>query len=165
MKKKFIKFFEIGKLERGLFRIWIIISVIWVISAYIFYSSQYEIKNQKFWDYAYSKPQIYFKPQFKHFRKAIKSKDNKFRILVWEATKRTIWAHRDIYNDFGPQTLDLQKEFNSRDECIDYYLIKKNIAFKQAIPTYLIIFLLPFLAFVFYLFSKKIFLWVGRGFK
>ena len=29
--EKFFKFFEVGKIDKGLFRIWIVISIIWII--------------------------------------------------------------------------------------------------------------------------------------
>ena len=33
MKDKFFKYFEIGKPDKGLFRIWIVISIIWIIGS------------------------------------------------------------------------------------------------------------------------------------
>ena len=163
MKKKLIKFFEIGKLERGLFRVWIVLSIIWFISSYIFYSSKYEIENHKFWSFASSEPKIFCKPQFKHVKKPFEF--NGMTLFTWEKSQGTVWAHMDKYNQGKILNLDLQKVFNSRDDCIEYYLKKKLSAYKYAAPTYLTIFLTPFLISILYLFSKKTFLWVRRGFK
>ena len=51
MKDKFFKFFEIGKLDKGLFRIWIILAIVyWAVMYYdIFNSSSY--KDYKKADY------------------------------------------------------------------------------------------------------------------
>ena len=165
MKKKFIKFFEIGKLERGLLRVWIVLSVVWVVSTYIFYSSQYEVENHKYLSYASSKPDIYCKPQYKKIRVPFETNGSTFWIL--KSTDKVVWGHQDIFNEGrkGLLRYDVKNLFDSRDKCISFYKAKKNSAYKEAFSYYLIIFLTPFLIPIFYLFSKKVFFWVRRGFK
>ena len=44
MKNNFSNFFEIGKLDKGLFRVWVILSIIWLIVMGVVYLDSYEIR-------------------------------------------------------------------------------------------------------------------------
>ena len=163
MKKKLIKFFEIGKLERGLFRIWIILSIVWVGYAYL-YSSEWnhEIKTFNQSVQTTLNLDVYCKPQY--FQKPIYGELDGTKIQIgWKKTDAIIYGHVDLYRTYV--RFIETKTFMSYEECREHYRQAKNAAFKEAFPIFVYTFLIPFIVAIFYLFLKKLFLWTIRGFK
>ena len=54
-KDKFFKFFEIGKLDKGLFRIWIVLAIVWI--AYLFVV---DVFDWRYRDYQKEKSENYY---------------------------------------------------------------------------------------------------------
>ena len=158
-KDKFFKFFEIGKLDKGLFRIWIILSAAWLIFTSIAFLNNWEYKKiVELSDYKINCEAVYKKvPSWK--------KNEITGILEHDGfltTSTIIYANKfnhDLHGTFGGLW------FKSRSECVNHYKKIKSGKLADMMPGIIFYFMTPFLVALIYLFSKKGFLWIRQGFK
>ena len=157
MKNKLFKFFEVGKLEKGLFRIWIVLCLIY----YPFYG--YSLITDRFISSDYS------------FYKLVKKEEkNNFDVLceyhskkTFKAFEGTLFAVTENVYGYNKQYIgiDLEKTFKSKKKCIGYNLVKKKQAFANFATHWIIFIFSPLIIALSFLFSKKLVLWLYRGFK
>tara|TARA_B100001057_G_C22457206_1_gene797376 strand:- start:44 stop:562 length:519 start_codon:yes stop_codon:yes gene_type:complete len=171
MKKKLFKFFEIGKIDRGLFRIWIVLSIIFIIYIILdtLSSKNNEISNYSSAMETVRKPSVYCKPQFKHDLITTTTVINNNEILLPKYWKRSennevIYGHENIYEKTFGVLFENPKTFSSQSDCKNYYKKIKDEAFNKMFVLLLSVISIPFYILIIYLFLKKIFLWIKRGF-
>ena len=136
MKDKFFKFFEIGKLDKGLFRIWIVLAIVWISYLLVF---------------------LVFDHLHKEYQK------EKSENLYCLASPDGLWhidrppgsdgySFRDSFYKNGLATVNECEKVIHRD---------RNRFYQGLILTILS----PFSLIIIWLFGKKITLWIRRGFK
>ena len=136
MKDKFFKFFEIGKLDKGLFRIWVVLAIVWIAFMY-FEVSQYHYKG-------------YQKEKLGAYSCFFLEDDSRF--YMTSSTKGAAGTNRQWFYREGFDTMKACKKVAYRDRN-DFYL---GIVFTILAPFFLILI---------WLFGKKMTLWIYRGFK
>ena len=152
MKDKFFKFFEIGKLDKGLFRLWIILSIVYFIIGFMYIKdTNYDIKNYSFYK------NFNYKNQETHGNYCQKDTYRLCGTCKW-------------IDEYGlPRTshkfFSTNKYYDSIEECINETQLKLISARKGFITVSLLYILLPFFLALVFLILKKIFLWIYRGFK
>tara|TARA_Y100000294_G_C8388638_1_gene269822 strand:- start:169 stop:660 length:492 start_codon:yes stop_codon:yes gene_type:complete len=163
MKDKFFKFFEIGKLDKGLFRIWIILSAAWLIFFSIVFLNSWE-----FGEYKEAIKQNNYKVNCESFYK---------KVPVWKKNETTgisevkgfLTTNTIVYGNKKEQESILGafslSYFESYALCVHHYKKIKSEALLNLIPGIIFYILTPFLVALIYLFSKKGFLWIRQGFK
>ena len=163
-KDKFFKFFEIAKLDKGLFRIWIILSVLWFI-IFPFILDDHEFREYQESKKYINKPNVY-------------CEELEEKQIIWRKNEITGFSEldgirktgRNVYG-YGTTSILLSPDgghlgrFRSLAECTNFYKEEKSKAFVNLIPLFIFYFLTPFLVALIYLFSKKVFLWIRQGFK
>ena len=157
MKKKLFKFFEIGKLEKGLFRIFIVLCVIY----YPFYGYVL-IKDE------------YLSRDFQTYKMIKKDEKNNFDVLCEYHSRKTLKVidgtlsavMENVYGFKREYTgINLDKTFKSKKKCIGYNLVKRNQIFSELSFFWTIYILSPLILMFTFLFLKKLVLWLYRGFK
>ena len=158
-KDTFFKFFEIGKLEKGLFRIWIILSAAWLIFFAIVFFNSWEFRQ-----YKRAVQQSDYKVQCESFYK----KDPVFKnnevtgLLEFKGMSTT---STKVYGNKKDQGGFLGLNFSSYKLCVNHYKKLRSEKLANLIPLIIFCFLTPILVALIYLFSKKCFLWIRQGFK
>ena len=155
MKNKLFKFFEIGKLEKGLFRIWIVLCIIYY----------------PFFGYAFITE---YSHNFEQYKMIKKDEKNNFNILCEYYTEEILLyvdgkfqsKTQKVYGfKKGYTGINLEKKFSSKSKCDGYQLIKKKQIFSELSLISFVYLISPLLLMFSYLFSKKLILWLYRGFK
>ena len=150
MKDKFFKFFEIGKLDKGLFRIWLILLIPYFIFGYL-----------------YIKDSNTFYKNFDYDEERVTVANNYYCKLL--RVKKYIDATNDEYIiRYGISSYSWVLNNNTHstlEECLLETNIKKIKETKERIFIYLIFIILPIILAFIFLIIKKTFLWVYRGFK
>mgnify|MGYP006090082285 CR=1 FL=1 len=143
MKKNLKNYFEIGRLDRGLFRIWLILLIPYLIFGYLIIKDEY--KSYKDFNYSneskLSSKSYYCKPNYLTYKSIDPDKED-------SRIKR--------YGSGFHYTLK---------DCLLHFKNKKNDADNERKIVYSIIILLPFVVVLAFLVIKKIILWIYRGFK
>ena len=156
MKKKLIKFFEIGRLEKGLFRIWILLCIIY----YPF--SMYSLINEYPSSIDYRVYQVTKKDEKKNFSflcQYFTKNEMKYFQGEWFGSSEKVYGIKKSY------LFSTDITFNSKEECISYRLKSKRHALYNMIAYWSFFFFLPLILAITFLFSKKLILWLYRGFK
>ena len=149
--KYFIKFFEIGKIDKGLFRIWIVLTFIYSIFAIaVFYDSEPYRDYSKIKNFnletaktTYCKKQNYYRGLTGYVK------------IEWYGLSESI-----TFTD--PMHIGYSRTFK---ECFIGYTDLKDKFYKNYISFIFILVSIPFIVALVYLIIKKIFIWVYRGFK
>ena len=136
-KDKFFKFFEIGKLDKGLFRIWIVLAIVWI--AYVFVVDTFD------WRY-----REYQEEKFENLSCLPLASTGRYHI-VQPPDSDSFSLRASFYKD-GFATARECKKVANRDRN-DFYL------------ALILTILSPFSLIIIWLFGKKITLWIRRGFK
>ena len=144
MKKNLKNYFEIGRLDRGLFRIWLILLIPYLIFGYLIIKDEY--KSYKDFNYSneskLSSKSYYCKPIY----------------LTYKSDKEDIRVKR-----YG--TTMYSSSHNTLEDCLLYFKNKKNDEDNERKILYSLFILLPFVVVLAFLVIKKIILWIYRGFK
>jgi hypothetical protein len=174
MKKIFLHFFEIGKLDKGLFRIWIVLTILFCIIAYVDFLGSPQVKKyNKIKSMKCISTEAYLEGLNEFARDIIKKKNNfpdhSSYIIVemkndkisylnkYKLRSRNIWSLYPKYEKYS--------YFNKLSNCerpIDKIKFEYNSERRDFIAALI---LFPFVILILWLFSKKIFLWIVRGFK
>jgi|ETNmetMinimDraft_2_1059921.scaffolds.fasta_scaffold168544_1 hypothetical protein len=169
MKDKFFKFFEIGKLDKGLFRIWILLTILF----YIFFSIQlftnssgYAYQKRKSIDMSCAPSSLFKNLSYKGLAADTKIyvRDDRFLIVeilndglrVMDRKEFEFLGYTTKFLIFAPYGI-----FHNIDDCKKYI----NAPIKRFYSELALIIFLPFSVVFIWLFSKKIFLWIYKGFK
>tara|TARA_Y100000768_G_C23595754_1_gene503665 strand:+ start:72 stop:536 length:465 start_codon:yes stop_codon:yes gene_type:complete len=153
--KHFIKFFEIGKIDKGLFRIWIVLTIIYsVFAAISFYeSTEYNnysrIKNFN----SDTAKTLYCKKQSRHMGFSGFVKTEWYGLSEWMS---------NFSSNSNPMDIGISKTF---EKCFVTYSDLKIKFYNNYITLILYLILIPFIIAFAYLLVKKTFLWIYRGFK
>ena len=147
MKKNLKNYFEIGRLDRGLFRIWLILLIPYLIFGYLIIKDEY--KSYKDFNYSneskLSSKSYYCKPIYLTYKNLDSDKED-IRVKRYGAT---------MYSS----------SHNTLEDCLLYFKNKKNDEDNERKILYSLFILLPFVVVVAFLVIKKIILWIYRGFK
>ena len=165
MKNNFSNFFEIGKLDKGLFRVWVILSIIWLIVMGVVYLNSYEIRAFSKAKKITSNYDIYCEAieQTKtRWKKNVKT--NLLESTGFYKTGKIIYGYKAQVGSLGT-LVGFGGTFWSYSECVASYEKEKSEAFLNMIPLIIFYFIAPFILALFYLLSKKMTLWIYRGFK
>tara|TARA_Y100001970_G_C14143293_1_gene808418 strand:+ start:885 stop:1457 length:573 start_codon:yes stop_codon:yes gene_type:complete len=190
MKKIILNFLEIGKIDRGLFRIWILATAFVLFATIDDYYSSYDtkkykqIKNMKciyVTEYLNTKSERYKKTFNKTYlipkiggviyverkKKNIKYEDEK---LVYKEIKENDFIYlKSADIDKKKELWDIgypigRNHFIGLEVC-EKQLNKKILAYKKNLNFLLSIAAIPIWVVFGWFFFKKIFLWIVRGFK
>ena len=166
MYRELIKFLEIGKLEKGLFRVWVVLALIFYIFFYsvIFnediYKNFREASKRNYFCTTNVEFQIENIPlenfvigEFFEFSKTLKG--------IRPAKKSSYWGILGFSNTRGLNILKDYDEFKDKKTCEEFLNEPRNDFFRAL----LIITFFPILVIFFWFFFKKILLWIYRGFK
>ena len=138
MKDKFFKFFEIGKLDKGLFRIWIVLAI--VLIAYVFVVDTFDWRYRK---YQKEKSENLF---------CLSLASTGLYHIVQASDYDSYSTRASIYKEDGFTTIRECEEVANRDRNNFYLALILTI-------------LSPLSLIIIWLFGKKITLWIRRGFK
>jgi len=133
----FVKFFEIGKLEKGLFRIWIVLAIAWI--AYVFVVDTFDWRYREYQE---------------------EKSENLFCLSLADTGRYHIFQSPGSDN-YSFRASFYKDGFATERECEEIANRERNNFYLALILTILS----PFSLIIIWLFGKKITLWVYRGFK